>query len=262
MNFIGEKFLINDDIVNKEEFIDKYVCDSKNVYEVVRVINSKILFWEEHNKRFHTSIAKYLGWDIEVENLYEKVDMVIKQNSIINGNIKIEIVFDENCNLYIYPTLFYYPKQDESVKCQTFNIERRNPTIKMYDYTFRKKCQKVIDETGVYEVILINNKGFITEGSRTNIYFIKDNVFYTAPKELVLSGVTREKVNEIIKELGFELVEKCILKEDIEKFECCFLTSTSSNVLAIESIDNSVFNSSQNLLFQKVKSEFEKKLKF
>ncbi len=47
---------------------------------------------------------------------------------------------------------------------------------------------KIIQEQGVAEVLLIDGDNCITEGSRSNVFFIRDNVFYTAPLPHVLAG--------------------------------------------------------------------------
>lgn len=259
-NLIGKKFLVNEDILVKEDFLKIYSCDSRNVYEVIRVIDSKILFWDEHFKRFNNSISKFLGWEIEIGDLFEKVHLVINENKIVNGNVKIEIIFDDNCNLYVYPIKFYYPDDKFGVDVVTFNFERKNPNIKTYDYEFREKSKKIIDDKNVYEVLLVNKEGFITEGSKTNVYFIKDNCFFTAPENLVLNGVTRINVNKLINELGFNLKEESVSREKIFDFDACFLTSTSSNVLAVDVIDGKEINSSSNTYFNRVKERFKKYL--
>lgn len=260
-NLVGKKFLINDDILDKEDFLKIYSCDPRNVYEVVRVIDSEILFWDDHFKRFKNSIFKFCGFEIEIEDLFDKVCAVINENKIVNGNLKIEIIFDDNCNLYVYPIKFYYPDDRIGVEVVTFNFERNNPNVKSYDYGFRRESQKIIEEKSVYEVLLVNQKGFITEGSRSNVYFIKGNCFFTAPEKLVLNGVTRIKVNKIINELGFILKEESILKRDIFDFDACFLTSTSSNILAVDVIDGKKIFSSSNIYLERIRKTFKKYLK-
>lgn len=262
MDLIGKKFLFNDKILDNDKFFDVYCYDQKNVYEVIRIINSKILFWDEHLERLNNSILKLTGEKIEIENLHENLDKVISENNISSGNLKIEIVFkNDNYNIYIYPIKFYYPENFTGVSVVTSNIERKNPNIKTYDCDFKSRVGKIINENNVYEVLLVNNEGVITEGSRSNIYFIKDNYFFTAPENLVLNGVTRINVNKIIKDLGFILVEESVSEKDIFKFDACFLTSTSSNVLPIDKINNKKISSSSNIYLREVINLFGKYLK-
>lgn len=262
MEFRFKKFLFNGKIISEVEFKDYYEYHKNNVYEVVRVINSKILFLNDHINRLNNSILLMHGSKINLDDLIPNIEKVIRENEIFNGNIKIEFIFkDDKVNVYIYPIDFYYPDTRFGVASVTLNIERDNPYIKSYNYSLKKKMEKVIEDNGVYEVLLVNKDGLITEGSRSNIYFIKDNNFFTAPIYMVLNGVTRINVNKIIRNLGFDLFEDPVHIDDIAKFDACFLTSTSSNVLSINKINDIQINSSENKYLNMVSSSFEKYLK-
>ncbi len=248
MDFYGDKFLINDKVLNIDEFKKQYFFKFKNVYEVVRILNGEILFWDDHFKRLKNSIFLLVGKNIELGNIELKIKDICNLNNILNGNIKVEVFFHDSggYDLCIYPIKFYYPDCNVGVDVITYNIERINPRIKTYDISFKNKVNELIKENNVYEIIMVNKNGFITEGSRTNIYFIKNNYFFTAPEELVLSGVTRKKVNNIIKDLGFKLVEESVHIDNIFCFDSCFLTSTSSNVLPIKKVNGKCINSENN----------------
>ena len=264
MNLIGDKFLINDKIVNKEEFLKQYEHSSNNVYEVIRIINSKVLFWEDHFTRLNNSIIKFIGRSIQINDLFEKIKTVLVENNIAQGNVKIEILFhnDQKYTLFVYPIVFYYPNENDKIIVNTFNIERENPNVKTYNYSFKNKVEKFINENKLYEVLMVNKDGYITEGSRTNVYFIKDKYFYTAPIDMVLSGVTRLNVNKLINKLGYYLVEKSILKSSIYEFDGCFLTSTSSNVLPVDVIDGIEINTRENRYVRELMVLFQEYLKY
>ncbi|MFA5420230.1 MAG: aminotransferase class IV, partial [Bacteroidales bacterium] len=77
----------------------------------------------------------------------------------------------------------------------------------------------------------------ITEGSRSNVFFIKENELFTAKVNSVLPGVTRAIVIQIIRALRFQLHETDIDVRDLPKFQSAFLTGTSPGILPIQSID-------------------------
>lgn len=256
-----EKFLINDEILSKCEFDKRYSLGKKNVYEVIRVIDYRILFWDNHLDRLKNSISMLYDKVYDVSHIFDKVNLIIQENNMDKGNIRIEISFDDSICLYIYPILFYYPDTSVGVDVLTFNIERKNPTVKSYDYNFKRRVQEVIDKNNVYEILMVNRDGLITEGSRTNVYFVRGNKFFTSPDYMVLCGVTRFKVNGIIRDLGFELLYESVHIDDIFKFDACFLTSTSSNVLPIGGINGIKVSSDSNDIVRIVGSVFEKNLK-
>lgn len=263
MDLIRNKFLINDKIIDKQEFLKIYKYSSDNVYEVIRIIDSKIVFWDEHLNRLKNSILKFSGKIIDIDDLLKKVNIVIYENNINSGNLKIEIIFHkfDNWDLYIYPIKFYYPDKSTGVDVITTYVERENPNVKTYNYSFKEKIQSIIDENQVYEVLLVNRDGFITEGSRTNVYFIRDKYFFTAPEKFVLNGVTRINVNRIINNLGFILIEESVSEQDVCNFDACFLTSTSSNVLPVNKINDLKMMSLSNVYLKNVIDSFEMYLK-
>lgn len=260
MVLFGKKFLVNDEILESEYFKKIYKFKVRNVYEVVRICDGSILFWNDHFNRLKNSILKLTGNNIDLNDIEFKIENVVNENEISNGNIKIEILFDDsdNFDLYIYPIKFYYPNENVGIDVITYNIERNNPSIKTYDIFFKETVRRVIEENDVYEILMLNKNGYITEGSRTNVYFVKDKCFFTASEDLVLSGVTRKRVNEIIKELGFNLIEESIHMENVFSFDCCFLTSTSSNVLPVKKINGVDINSLNNVNMKKVQQLFRK----
>jgi branched-chain amino acid aminotransferase len=89
----------------------------------------------------------------------------------------------------------------------------------------------------LYEVLLVDRHGRITEGSRSNVFFVKGNRFYTAPASQVLGGVTRKKVLQCLHGLGFTVIVEAVSAIEIGSFEAVFLTGTSPGVLPVNYID-------------------------
>ena len=79
--------------------------------------------------------------------------------------------------------------------------ERENPNAKIINLSFREKVNKKIREKNAYEAILVDRKGYITEGSKSNIFMIKDNMLLTSPVKAVLPGVTRGEIIDIAEEV-------------------------------------------------------------
>ena len=57
----------------------------------------------------------------------------------------------------------------------------------------RERPVRLISDNKLYEVLLVDRNGRITEGSRSNVFFVKGNKFYTGPSAMVLVGITRKK---------------------------------------------------------------------
>ncbi len=82
----------------------------------------------------------------------------------------------------------------------------------------------------------MNREGRITEGSRSNVFFVKDGCFVTAPAEEVLPGITRQKVIELLAGSGYALKEHSLSAAELPQVQAAFLTGTSPKILPIRSI--------------------------
>jgi branched-chain amino acid aminotransferase len=88
----------------------------------------------------------------------------------------------------------------------------------------------------VYEVLFYNGQGLLTEGSKSNLFFIVGNDVVTAPGDMVLKGITRKYVIQVIRERGFNLIEKAVHVFDVLKYDAVFITGTSPKVLPVNEI--------------------------
>jgi branched-subunit amino acid aminotransferase/4-amino-4-deoxychorismate lyase len=103
----------------------------------------------------------------------------------------------------------------------------------MRSYLAYKKAK----ESGSYDALLINYKDYITEGTRTNFFCIKDKTIFSPPESEILIGVMRKVVLKVAKENGYQIAEKNIKLEDIKSYDGAFVTSTSSKIMPAKSID-------------------------
>jgi branched-chain amino acid aminotransferase len=212
------------------------------------------LFFEEHFERLKLS-AQHLNKKMEFDRtkILGQVKRLVTSNQVMDGNVEIIVHFDEKGSAHLILMLIEqrYPDPDQylnGVDTLTFDSRRINPHIKQINIDLRQKTQKKIAEKNIYELILYNQNNCITEGSRSNIFFIKKNELITSPIELVLPGITRDKVFFICHQHRFPILETNIPLKEIGGFDAAFLTGTSPKLLPLRSIDNIVFNTRNNLM--------------
>lgn len=249
-------------LVKNGEYIeidDKYMeklQKGKLIYEVIRVIDGVPLFFEDHMNRLKDSI--YLlkeEYSFLEEDIKKMLLELINKIDIINGNIKIVLDY-KNKDIYSFNISHSYPTQRqylEGVRTIAFFGERNTPGAKVIDYNFRESVNKEIKEKGVYEAILVNNKGYITEGSKSNIFLVLEDTLYTAKVEGVLEGITRKKIISLCRENNIKIEEKDIEFKNIGTYEGLFISGTSPNILPISSVDSIPFKSSTNKLINTIK---------
>jgi branched-chain amino acid aminotransferase len=264
---INEYFVQNNEILKNEFFIQDMVSKGKSIYEVIRVIDGKPLFLEEHLKRIVNSCSLENKDILMSEEQIERgINELIKWNDVQNGNIKLVFNYKEGSNTgLIYFIKHSYPEAklyEEGVDTTLFFGERTNPNAKVINSTFREQVEKVIKEKQVFEAILVDKDGFITEGSKSNIFMVENGIVVTSPLNNVLPGITRGVVMDIVKSLGIGFKEKNISYKDIQGLEGLFITGTSPKVLPIKTVDNCFFKSSENEIIVKIMKEYDKKIKF
>ncbi len=245
----------NDHWDKLEAFNPSLFSEGVTLYEVIRVIDGVPLFIEEHLSRLEIS-AQLISFNLwlRAEDLKQIVRTLIQKNSTLNGNIKISINRNKKtgtkniaCQFIPahYPSVRNYLK---GVKSILFNAERDNPNVKKTNQSLREAADKAIKKNKVFEVILEDANQNITEGSRSNIFFIKDQTICTSPNNKVLAGITRQKTLNLCLSSGIKVNERNIRAEELDQFNAAFFTGTSPKVLPIKSIGQFKFDPSNPLL--------------
>jgi len=234
-------FLNKENILTKEISIQKY---THIIYDVLRVQNMIALFQEEHSKRFFNSFTLLnIPPPFSSEFLKNAINSFLKTEGIKEGNIKISYYLGDTPTFVIYQIPHKYPQKKDytnGVASDILFAERETPNIKQ-ELSIREIANKEIANKKLYDIILCDKNGILKEGSRTNLFFIKNNELFTAKKEDVLIGITREKVISIALELNITVNELNINKEDLPSFNAAFFTGTSPKILPISNIGNIKF---------------------
>ena len=215
--------------------------EDKIIYEVLRVINGKPIFLETHLRRMKNSFRLINEkFKLSYEEISINIDNLIKTENKSEGNIKITYGVHEKI-LKIFFIEHSYPSEEtyeSGVKTILYFGERENPNAKIVNENFRKNVNDEIKDKNAYEAILVDNNGYITEGSKSNIFMVKDNELLTSPIKAVLPGVTRGEIINIAGKLGIKIKEVEYKYLDIDKLDGMFISGTSPKVLPIKSVNN------------------------
>ncbi|MDH3712342.1 MAG: branched-chain amino acid transaminase [Gammaproteobacteria bacterium] len=91
---------------------------------------------------------------------------------------------------------------------------------------------------GYDEALLLDNEGYVAEGSGENIFIVRDGVIYTPDLTSALNGITRNTVLVLAREAGYSLVEKRITRDEVYIADEAFFTGTAAEVTPIREVDN------------------------
>lgn len=240
---------------------------TRTIYEVIRVMSGVPLFLEKHMERLEAS-AKLLGYSLEAstDKVKESIQWLIKANNSPDKNIKI-LVYNleksspDHLEYFIHSS---YPKEEEyknGVQAILLKEERANPNAKVVNSSFKERVAEALEAAKAYEALLVSSKDEITEGSRSNMFFVKGRTVYTAPKGNVLIGITRSSVFELCKKLGIEIVEKTISVSMLGEMEGVLMTGTSPKLLPISRIDDMSFGSAGNSVIKALMKGYDDMIK-
>ncbi len=223
------------------------------VFETLRIYKGKPAFLQEHIKRLKQGCDKTLLRLPELD-FRKNIQVLLKKNRLKNANCRITI-FKKNTNtgvLIAVAPLNQYKRSDYKNGFQAIiapfvkNSKDFLTGIKSTSYLENILARKIASNKGKQEAIFLNESGFLTEGSRSNLFFVKRNIINTPSTQCgILNGITRQKVISITKKLRMRVrVDKFKLKDLL----CCdeaFLTSSLMEVIPLVKIGSIVIGNGQ-----------------
>ena len=110
---------------------------------------------------------------------------------------------------------------------------------------------------GYDEALLLDNEGYVTEGSGENIFIIRDGVLYTPDLTSALEGITRDTIMKFSTEIGLEVREKRITRDEVYIADEAFFTGTAAEVTPIREVDGrEIGNGTRGQITEKLQSQY------
>lgn len=248
MEYRGKYLIRQNELLECADFDFSALPMRQSVYEVIRLMDGVPLFLEEHLNRMNRS-ASLAGVQksFDFSAVKAMISKLSSANNIETGNVKLVFPLDQstdNNKLVAFYIRHSYPTPEmyrDGVEILTLRAGRPNPNAKITNLPLRTQANQLIADNNIYEVLLINAQELITEGSRSNIFFIRDNQVITPPGSLVLPGITRKYVIEICHTHQIPVTERKIQYAERSSFSAAFITGTSPKVLPVRRIDDTGF---------------------
>lgn len=214
------------------------------VYETIRVRRRQPLFLADHLLRLRISCETLgLKHAFSDDAIVSAVRGLIAALAEETYNLKILLIgaqTKDDASLYILASNPYYPEKTlyrDGVHTIAKHFERAFPHAKSLNMLQSYMAYRDAKESGAYDALLVNRKGEVTEGTRTNFFVLDGMAIISPPQHEILLGVTRKHVLDVARQQGFAYREQPILLEHAHQFDAAFLTSTSTKIVPIKSID-------------------------
>jgi len=92
-------------------------------------------------------------------------------------------------------------------------------------------------ESGCDEALLLDNEGYVAEGSGENIFIVRNGRIFTPELTSCLDGITRDSIITLIADLGLSVTERRITRDEVYIADEAFFTGTAAEVLPIRQLD-------------------------
>jgi len=253
MECLGRYYFLDGNIlpVEREE---EMASGEVSFYEVIRTKGGVPLFFDDHMKRLKDGIStRYDLKDDISELITEGLDALVRQETFAEINVRITVSFiGQEHSVHICYISSSYPNDEtvrDGVSLIFYRAERFDPAVKLLNNRLRLSVNEALLKKKAYEALLVNNDGIITEGSRSNVFFVNaKGILYTAPDSMVLSGITRKYVIEICRKEGIKVIFEAVRVSEMHDFISAFITGTSPMVLPVKCIDNHIFRTDNDII--------------
>lgn len=254
--FLGGEFVKKEDAV--VSVYDHGFLYGDGVFEGIRVYNGNIFKLEAHLKRLYESAQSImLQIPYTKEEMEQHIVETIKKNGLQSAYIRVVVsrgignlgLDPSSCGvprvIVIAEELSMFPKEfyERGIKIASVATRRNrpdvlSPQIKSLNYLNNILVKLEANRAGVEEALMLNDQGYVTEGSADNIFIVKNGVIYTPPVYLgALEGITRNAIIEVAEKNGYEVKQSPFTRHDVYIADEVFLTGTAVEVIAVIDVD-------------------------
>ncbi|MFK4753662.1 branched-chain amino acid transaminase [Oceanobacter antarcticus] len=235
------------------------------VFEGVRAYNTAegaaIFRLQEHTDRLFNS-AHILGMKLPYSKaeVNEAQRAAVRENNLDSAYIRPMAFLGsegmglraDNLKVHLMVAAWEWPAymgedaKTQGIKIRTSSYTRHHVNITMCkakangNYMNSMLALREALDSGCEEALLLDNEGYVAEGSGENVFLVKDSVIYTPELTSCLDGITRRTIMEFSRNLGYEVREKRITRDEVYIADEAFFTGTAAEVLPIQSLDGRV----------------------
>ena len=233
------------------------------VFEGVRAYKAEqgtaIFRLDEHTKRLFNS-AHILGMKMpfDKETISAAQLTVVRENKLESGYLRPMAFFGSEAmgisakNLSVHVIVAAWPwgaylgqeALEHGIRVKTSSFSRHHSNVTMCkakangNYMNSILAHKEAEMDGYDEALLLDVDGFVSEGSGENIFIVRDGKLYTPDPSSALVGLTRDTIIQLAEEIGLQVIEKRITRDEVYIADEAFFTGTAAEVTPIRELDN------------------------
>jgi branched-chain amino acid aminotransferase len=214
---------------------------------------------EDHTKRLHNS-AKIIKMPVPygLEELNEAQKLVVRENKLDSAYIRPLCFYGSEAlglhagNLSVrciiaaweWGTYLGEDALIHGIRIKTSSYSRHHVNVNMCkakvtgSYINSILALSEVAANGYDEALLLDTEGFVSEGSGENFFYVLNGVVYTPELSSCLNGITRNTIIELAGEMGIEVREKRITRDEVYIADEAFFTGSAAEVTPIIELDD------------------------
>ncbi len=218
----------------------------------------------EHSRRLLGS-AKILAMDAPYteEELNAAMIATVRENNLESAYIRPMFFYGSEGmglhadNLKVHTMIAAWPwgsylgaeNMERGIRVKTSSFTRHHVNVTMCraksngNYMNSMMALKEVSNCGYDEALLLDVDGFVAEGSGENFFMVRNGVLFTPELTSALEGITRETVIELARQIGLEVREKRITRDEVYVCDEAFFTGTAAEVTPIRELDDRAIGS-------------------
>jgi len=226
------------------------------LFETMRAYSGHIFRLEKHLARLSRS-AKFLGIDLEsdIPDLEKALYNTLQANNLSNARIRLTLsggegepipdLLPQNPTVIIVARSYTpYPPQvyEQGFKAIVSRIRQNTQSpaavIKSLNYLDNLLARREAKLAGADEAILLNEQGFLAEGSMSNIFLVSDNTLLTPSEDSgILPGITREVILELALSMDMKTIERKIALKELLQADEAFFTNSLIEIMPLTQVN-------------------------
>lgn len=183
--------------------------------------------------------------------------LVVRENNLREGYIRPMCFYGsegmglraDNLKVHTIVAAWEWPSymdpaaRERGIKVRTSSYTRHHVNISMCKakanghYINSMLALKEALDCGCEEALLLDNEGYVAEGSGENIFVVRDGLMYTPELTSCLDGITRNTVFQLAADCGYTIHEKRITRDEVYVADEAFFTGTAAEVVPIRELD-------------------------
>lgn len=227
---------------------------------------SAIFRLPEHTERLFNSAHVFkMKIPYDQATLMQAHRDVVRHNGLVSGYIRPIVFYGAEAmglsarDLSVHVAVAAWPwgaylgadGLEKGIRVKTSSFTRHHVNINMCraksvaTYTNSILAHQEVAQDGYHEALLLDVDGYVAEGSGENIFIVKHGKLYTPDLTACLEGITRASVIELAQEIGIEIIEKRITRDEVYCADEAFFTGTAAEITPIRELDCRAIGSGQ-----------------